>query len=75
MRTMTAVAAVAVSAALAGASVTTSQANDATGPGAVAPKVVLQSVIGGKTEQYDLQAAVSKRPVVLYFFPQAFTSG
>jgi hypothetical protein len=43
--------------------------------GAVAPKTVLKSVIGGKVETYDLQAAASKRPVVLYFFPQAFSSG
>jgi peroxiredoxin len=48
---------------------------DKPGPGAAAPATVLQSVIGGKVESYDLQAAVAKRPVVLYFFPKAFTSG
>lgn len=45
------------------------------GPGAQAPATVLQSVIGGKVESYDLQAAAAKRPVVLYFFPKAFTGG
>ncbi len=45
------------------------------GLGASAPKLVLASVVAGKTEQYDLQAAAAKRPVVLYFFPKAFTGG
>ena len=45
------------------------------GTGAMAPHVVLQSVIGGKIETFDLQAAAAKRPVVLYFFPKAFTAG
>lgn len=48
---------------------------DRPGPGAKAPPVVLQSVIGGKVEKYDLQSAVAHGPVVLYFFPAAFTAG
>ena len=47
----------------------------APGVGAVAPKAVLQSVIDGKPEAFDLQAAAAKRPIVLYFFPKAFTAG
>ena len=43
--------------------------------GSKAPAVVLQSVVNGKTETYDLQAATSTRPVVLYFFPAAFSAG
>lgn len=45
------------------------------GVGAVAPKVVLQSVVGGKAEAFDLQAAAAQKPVVLYFFPEAFSAG
>lgn len=45
------------------------------GTGSLAPKVVLQSVVDGKPVAYDLQAAASKRPVVFYFFPKAFTAG
>ena len=54
-----------------------SPAATAAGPGVgtVAPAVALQSVFGGKAESYDLQAAAAKRPVVLYFFPKAFTAG
>lgn len=54
-----------------------SPAATAAGPGvgALAPAVSLQSVFGGKAESYDLQAAAAKRPIVLYFFPKAFTAG
>lgn len=45
------------------------------GTGSVAPKVVLESALGGKEVTYDLQAAAAKRPVVFYFFPKAFTAG
>lgn len=59
------------------ATATPSPAATTTGPGvgAVAPAVTLESVFGGKAESYDLQAAAAKRPVVLYFFPKAFTAG
>jgi peroxiredoxin Q/BCP len=73
MRSMLAVGAMLVSmVAMLGAASTDS---DKPGPGAQAPATVLQSVIGGKVESYDLQAAAAKRPVVLYFFPKAFTGG
>jgi len=60
--------------ALADAS-TTAAPSPGPGVGAVAPKVALKSVFGGKTESFDLQAAAAKKPVVLYFFPAAFSSG
>jgi len=43
--------------------------------GAVAPKFVTQGALAGKTFSFDLQKALKKGPVVLYFFPAAFTSG
>ena len=44
-------------------------------PGSLAPPVpVLQSVIGGSYEPFDLSAASSSKAVVLYFFPEAFTA-
>jgi hypothetical protein len=43
--------------------------------GAAAPNVVAQSVIGGKTEPFELKHALAAKAVVLYFFPAAFTSG
>jgi thioredoxin-dependent peroxiredoxin len=51
------------------------QAAMTAGGPAMAPTTVLQSVIGGKEETYDLQKAAAVRPVVLYFFPKAFTGG
>ena len=53
----------------------TGQAAMTAGNPAMAPATVLQSVIGGKVETYDLQKAAAVRPVVLYFFPKAFTGG
>lgn len=43
--------------------------------GAVAPRFVTQGAIAGKTFSFDLQKTLRKGPVVLYFFPAAFTSG
>lgn len=68
-----------VSPVLADASATATPSPAATtagpGVGAVAPRVALQSVVGGEPEAFDLQAAAAKRPIVLYFFPKAFTAG
>jgi peroxiredoxin Q/BCP len=74
MKTAFAIGAIVASAMLTTAATTTT-GDTAPGPGASAPTVVLQSVIAGKTESYDLQTAAAKRPVVLYFFPKAFTGG
>jgi thioredoxin-dependent peroxiredoxin len=43
--------------------------------GAVAPKFTTQGAIAGKTFTFDLAKALKKGPVVLYFFPAAFTPG
>jgi hypothetical protein len=43
--------------------------------GSVAPNVVGQSVVDGKTVPFDLKNELSKKIVVLYFFPLAFSAG
>ncbi len=43
--------------------------------GAQAPAFTLQGALGGKPLTFSLQQALKKGPVVLYFFPAAFTSG
>ena len=43
--------------------------------GATAPDFSTQGAIGGKTFQFSLAPALKKGPVVLYFFPAAFTAG
>jgi len=43
--------------------------------GAVAPAFVTQGAKAGKPFTFDLKAALKKGPVVVYFYPKAFTSG
>lgn len=43
--------------------------------GAAAPQFVAPATLGPSVFQFDLQAALRKGPVVLYFYPAAFTSG
>ena len=43
--------------------------------GAAAPDFTTQGAIGGKLFSFKLSKALQKGPVVLYFFPAAFTSG
>jgi peroxiredoxin len=43
--------------------------------GARAPDFTGQSAMGGKVETFNLRAALRRGPVVLYFFPAAFTQG
>lgn len=43
--------------------------------GAVAPAFRTQGALGGKDIAFDLQEALRKGPVVLYFYPKAFTQG
>jgi peroxiredoxin Q/BCP len=43
--------------------------------GAPAPDFTAQAALGGTVKAFDLKAALAKGPVVLYFFPKAFTSG
>lgn len=43
--------------------------------GATAPQIVTQGAIAGKPFGFDLRQALRRGPVVLYFFPKAFTPG
>lgn len=44
-------------------------------PGDRAPAFVAQASLGGNVYQYSLADALEKGPVVLYFYPAAFTKG
>jgi len=44
-------------------------------PGAVAPDFTARASLGGKEFDYSLGEALKKGPVVLYFYPAAFTPG
>ena len=43
--------------------------------GAEAPGFSTQAALGGNALAFNLRAALSKGPVVLYFYPKAFTKG
>jgi peroxiredoxin len=43
--------------------------------GAPAPDFTAQAALGGKTFTFSLAEALKKGPVVLYFYPKAFTKG
>jgi peroxiredoxin len=43
--------------------------------GAAAPDFTADAALGGKTFTFKLAEALRKGPVVLYFYPRAFTSG
>jgi peroxiredoxin Q/BCP len=44
-------------------------------PGTKAPDFTLQASLGGKVSTFSLAEALQKGPVVLYFYPAAFTPG
>lgn len=44
-------------------------------PGATAPDFSTQASLGGQVSTFSLADALKKGPVVLYFYPAAFTSG
>ena len=44
-------------------------------PGAKAPMFTAPAFLAGKAFTFDLAAALKKGPVVVYFFPAAFTAG
>ena len=44
-------------------------------PGTAAPAFTAPAFLAGKPFTYDLKAALKQGPVVLYFFPAAFTPG
>jgi peroxiredoxin Q/BCP len=52
-----------------------SPANAALQVGAKAPNFVTTGAVGGKAFRLNLAEQLRKGPVVLYFFPKAFTSG
>jgi thioredoxin-dependent peroxiredoxin len=52
-----------------------SSASAALAPGAAAPDFTTQGALAGKPFQFSLKQALKKGPVVLYFFPAAFTPG
>lgn len=43
--------------------------------GAMAPMIVTQAALAGRAFTFDLSVALRKGPVVLYFYPKAFTQG
>ena len=43
--------------------------------GDAAPNFKTQAAVAGKAFDFDMAAALKKGPVVLYFFPKAFTQG
>jgi peroxiredoxin len=44
-------------------------------PGAVAPPFTAQAAMNGKEFQYSLRDSLKKGPVVVYFYPSAYTYG
>jgi thioredoxin-dependent peroxiredoxin len=60
---------------LAGAIIAAVPAIAALKPGAKAADFTTQAVLGGKPFTFSLSKALAKGPVVLYFYPKAFTSG
>ncbi len=52
-----------------------SAASAALKTGATAPAFTTQASLGGKEFRFDLAEALARGPVVLYFYPAAFTSG
>lgn len=54
---------------------TASPALAALAVGAAAPTFKAKAALAGKTFDFDLADSLRKGPVVLYFFPAAFTSG
>jgi thioredoxin-dependent peroxiredoxin len=64
-----------LSAALVLASVLAAPAYAAMKPGDAAPDFSAPAALGGEDFTFSLASALKKGPVVLYFFPKAFTTG
>jgi peroxiredoxin len=62
-------------AALAAVAFATAPAHATLPKGATAPDFVAKGAQAGKPMTFDLKAALKEGPVVLYFFPAAFTPG
>lgn len=61
--------------ALLGLALTSPPATAALPVGAAAPVFTTQAALGGQPFSFSLSEALKKGPVVLYFYPKAFTSG
>ena len=61
--------------AIAAVSLVAAPATAALKVGAKAPEFATTGAVGGKEFRLDLAQQLKKGPVVLYFFPKAFTSG
>ena len=61
--------------AIAAVSLVAAPATAALKVGAKAPEFATTGAVGGKEFKLDLAQQLKKGPVVLYFFPKAFTSG
>jgi len=57
------------------AALTNAPALAALKPGSPAPPFTTEASLGGREFSFDLASALAKGPVVLYFYPAAFTSG
>ena len=55
-------------------SLTAATAHAALKPGDIAPEFTTQASLGGTVFSFSLREALKKGPVVLYFYPEAFTS-
>ena len=66
---------IAIFAAVFAAVVTASPAAAALKPGAMAPDFTTTGALAGKPFKLNLKAELRKGPVVLYFYPKAFTKG
>lgn len=62
-------------AALALAALVSTAASAELAQGAKAPAFATQAALAGKAFGFNLKAALAKGPVVLYFYPKAFTQG
>ena len=65
----------ALAAAAALALLVPASANAELAQGAVAPDFTTMGALAGKPMKVSLKAMLAKGPVVLYFYPKAFTSG
>jgi thioredoxin-dependent peroxiredoxin len=68
-------AAAAIAALAGGAALTAAPAFAALETGVTAPEFTAQGMLGGKEFTFDLKEALKKGPVVVYFFPAAYTPG
>lgn len=59
----------------AGLSIYAASASATLKPGDAAPNFTTEASLGGKTYTYSLADALKKGPVVVYFYPAAFTKG